>query len=350
MEVLTVGGGVFGIATALRLARDGHDVTLYEKRASLLSGASDANQFRLHRGYHYPRSRTTARECRDSQRRFRETFPEAVVDSADHYYCIASERSKTGPAEFLDHCDALGFPYERTDHPIVRSDRVALTVQVPEARVDPVALCDTLLERLRDSSVRVRRNRRARPADFSAFDRVVLATYARTNELLPPDSSLRRRFKFELCEKPLVDLPPAFADTSTVVMDGPFMCYDPYGRSDQFLLGNVEHAVHHRTVGETPAIPEEYRGLLAGRLVEEPPKTRIDRFREHGETFIPGLDRATHCGSFFTVRTVLAGVEASDSRLTYVDREGDLMTVFAGKLASCLPATDEIAETIEGPV
>lgn len=346
MRVLTVGGGLYGIVAALKLDRAGHDVTLYEKERRLMRGATGANQFRLHRGYHYPRSAATARECRDDERAFRETFPEAVLDGADHYYCIASEGSQTSPDAFLAHCDRLGLPYERADHPTVGDDAIDLCVRVPEARVGPEALRDSCLRRLSDSDVRVVRNRRAEPADLEAFDATVVATYADIDALVADRPGLRREYKFELCEKPLVSLPSRFHGTSTVVMDGPFMCYDPYGTTDRFLLGNVVHAVHDRSVGYRPDVDERYEELLFEGLVRDPPRTRFDRFVEHGSEFVPGLAEAEHHGSFFTVRAVLPDVEDTDARRTHVDRAGDVFTVFAGKLGSCLDAADEVVDRL----
>ena len=59
-RIAVVGGGIFGTTAALYAARAGHTVHLFEKRPSLLREASGINQYRLHRGYHYPRSTDTA--------------------------------------------------------------------------------------------------------------------------------------------------------------------------------------------------------------------------------------------------------------------------------------------------
>ena len=47
-----VGGGIFGISTALEISKN-FDVTLYERSKELLSGASTNNHLRHHQGYHY---------------------------------------------------------------------------------------------------------------------------------------------------------------------------------------------------------------------------------------------------------------------------------------------------------
>lgn len=346
--VAVVGGGIFGVTTALELDRAGHDVDLFEQSGALLTAASRGNQGRLHRGYHYPRSESTARSCRASVAQFREYYPGAVVEGADHYYCIASERTKTTGEEFLAFCDRLGLEYERADPGLVDRDRIDVSVRVPESRLDHHALRERCERDLAASDVRV--HLETRVTDLGALDHeyAVVATYAGINDLLDDHGALTERCKFELCEKPVARLPPSFRETSVVVMDGPFMCVDPYGRTGDFLLGNVVHAVHERSVGERFDVDERYEPYLDAGVVDPGPLSNFDAFVESGREFVPGLARAEHVGSLFTVRTVLAGVEDTDERPTLVDREGNVFRLLSGKIAACVPAAREVVERIDG--
>ena len=51
----------FGTALALTISKF-YKVSLYEISNEILNGASRANQFRYHLGYHYPRSQKTINE------------------------------------------------------------------------------------------------------------------------------------------------------------------------------------------------------------------------------------------------------------------------------------------------
>src|SRR3989338_8270724 len=96
MKVAVVGAGLFGISTALELDRAGHTVTLFEKNSDILQAASGINQYRLHRGYHYPRSKETIQSALITEGSFRKEYGPAIIDGPEHYYCIAKEKSLVG--------------------------------------------------------------------------------------------------------------------------------------------------------------------------------------------------------------------------------------------------------------
>ena len=61
MKIAVIGSGFFGITLGLFLSKK-NIVDVFEKKNSILNGASSANQFRFHLGYHYPRSQKTVDE------------------------------------------------------------------------------------------------------------------------------------------------------------------------------------------------------------------------------------------------------------------------------------------------
>ena len=67
---------------------------------------------------------------------------------------------------------------------------------------------------------------------------VVIATYSNINQLLDD----KKRYQYELCEKPVVNYQKYFEDISVVVMDGRFM--DPGYGDEYHVLGNVKHVIH----------------------------------------------------------------------------------------------------------
>lgn len=71
-EAIIIGGGFYGSAIAIHLARQRgfKRIVLLEREGGLLRRASYNNQARVHNGYHYPRSFTTAYRSRVNLPRF----------------------------------------------------------------------------------------------------------------------------------------------------------------------------------------------------------------------------------------------------------------------------------------
>jgi len=346
MNVAVIGGGIYGTTTALELDKRGVSVDLYEKNVDIMMAASLTNQWRLHKGYHYPRSKSTSKLCKQSASLFADRFPEAIITETDHYYCIAKERTKTTPDEFLAHCNELGLEYERLDSGLVCHDKIDLSVRVPENRIDPKALRKQVRDELIQSDVSVHLNTKIDDISSLSHDYIVVAAYSNTNKLVGNKTKFGQEYKHQVVEKPLVRLPTEFGKKSVVIMDGPFMCVDPYGKTGAFLLGNVVHAIHEETVAETPDFSNKYNQLLDCGLVSNPEITKFDDFVQSGIEFMPNLKDAKHIGSYYTIRTVLADVEDTDARPTIIGQDGNVFKLFSGKLASSVPSSREVASMI----
>jgi len=347
-DIAVVGGGIFGVTVALRLARDGHAVTLFEEKPDILQAASFCNQYRLHRGYHYPRSWSTAEACVRGTEQFKAVYPECVVEGIAQHYCIVGdERSKIDGGQFLAFCDALGIGYRPVRLNMLHTDKFDCCVQVEETVFDWDILARTCRRRLADSPVALRLGQRFAPERVDDYDVVVVATYARTNELLTGHPEAQRDYQFEVVEKLILRLPEAYARKGVVIMDGPFMCIDVRGYSGQHLMGNVVHAIHSTNVGPLPSVPPAYWELLDNGITARPSVTHFDRFIEAAREFYE-LDPVEHVGSMFTVRTVLPDKDDTDERPTIVRRVGErIVSIFSGKIPNCVAAAEEVAALVD---
>ena len=345
-SVAVVGGGIFGATAAVELARAGCRVDLFDRNPDLLRAASGINQFRLHRGYHYPRSLDTALSCKKSEATFRAVYGGAVRDDVEHFYAIARHNSLTSVESFVDFCAALDLEHTTAAPAVLKQDRVGLCVRVRESLFDVDALREICRRDLERTGVEVHLGRVATLELLEHYDFNVVATYAYLNELL----GIRRpqRFQFEVCEKPVVRLPPSFRKKSIVVLDGPFMCIDPMGSGDLFVMGNVVHAIHARNVGELPKVPETVDTLLNAGIVRTP-ATKFPLFIRAAMEFFSDVEHAEHVGSMFTIRAVLPGMDLTDGRPTLVERIDDrIVTIFSGKITTCVDAARDVVAMLEG--
>lgn len=341
MHIAVVGAGIFGITSAVKLAQGGHRVDLFEKEKDILMAASGINQFRLHRGYHYPRSEETIKECMRTETGFLKEYGSAVISSDHHYYCISREDSLIHHSDYIRVCKNFGLDFIEDRSGLVNG-KISLTIKADEKRIDPIILKKICYRKIRSAGVNLRLGEAATNNKLNKYDFAVIAAYASINSLLPFHK--QRDYQFELCEKPVVKLPREFSNKCLVIMDGPFMCIDPFGRTGNFLLGNVVHAIHQTNIGENPEFDKKFKPLLNKGLIRNPPVTNFKKFIESGTKFIPELAKARHIGSMFTFRTVLPRLEKTDARPTLVSRiDNKTAAVFSGKISSCVEAAEKVA-------
>jgi hypothetical protein len=322
-------------------------VHLFEELGEVLQAASAINQYRLHRGYHYPRSPQTATSAIRAEESFRREYADAVIAEGAHLYAIAKEKSLVSGRQFLAFCDAQGLEYEEVTSPFLNPDMVDVVIRAKEARIDPGALRGLVKRKLSETGVIVHLNIRATKELLDGYDRIIGAAYAGSSSLAESLSGVRMEHQYEVCEKPVVKLPPSFGQTDLVIMDGPFMCVDPIGKTGLYAMGNVVHAIHATNVGTAPKIPDELRPILNRGIIEHPPASKFNLFLESGSTYIPILNEAQYAGSLFTVRTVLPGLDATDARPTMVSALDDrFINIFSGKIGNCVVAAEEAVALI----
>ena len=175
-KALVVGGGIFGTTAAVALAHDGYQVELHEELEDVMMAASDINQYRLHKGYHYPRSKETAQECLKGLKTFKRKYESCVVNgNIEHHYAISSKESKVTPSKYLEFLNEMDLPYKRIE-PIKNTD---ITIKVEEELFDNYKLYESVRDKLWSSGVEVLKNKTTTKDDFKGFDVVVIATYAK---------------------------------------------------------------------------------------------------------------------------------------------------------------------------
>lgn len=347
-NIAVVGAGIFGSTAAVKLCQKGYKVDLYEKGRDIFCAASGINQYRLHRGYHYPRSISTAVSSRDAEISFITEYRDAVVRNIEEYYAISKRNSMTDRNHYLNFCAEVNLDYEETKVDVLHDGTVSLIIRAYEYLFDPIVLKNVCKRNLEAAGVVVHLDTPVNAQMLGKYDFIVNATYASLNSLLDDYPASRREYQFEVCEKPVVRLPEAYRGKSVVVLDGPFMCFDPYGTTGLFVLGNVVHAIHQTNVGEGPEVDPALVPYLNDGIITNPPITKFPLFVESASEYFVDFHLAEHVGSMFTVRTVLPRHEATDDRPTVVELVGEgLINIFSGKIGNCVVAAEQTVELVE---
>jgi len=335
MRVAVVGAGVYGCTIAVELARAGHQVDLYDRHRDLLHGATRANQLRLHSGYHYPRSPSTAKAALVDARRFAARFPGTINRRNQQLYAITSEGSRTSPDAYLRFCEEIGDRH-RVIKPPSFLQGVALCVVVPEAIINIVALREQLRRELAAAGVHWHRDTLVDP-DRLDHDQVVMATYGRGFPV---------PLRYEVTEVARVDVAGWYAFRSIIILDGPFCSLDPIpipGAGGHHLLYHVAHSVHAANTGPAADVPDHLAPLLDQGLVPTQ-HSRFPAMLEGARQFLHHMDEATYLGSLFTIRAVLPYVDGTDERPTLIHRDGRVVHVLAGKVDGAVAAAERVVD------
>jgi glycine/D-amino acid oxidase-like deaminating enzyme len=115
-DKIILGAGIYGLYSALYSAKKGEKVIVLEYDNDSFSRASYINQARVHNGYHYPRSISTALKSSNYFNRFTKDFSFAINSKFRKIYAISSDYSWTSASQFEIFCKNANIKCERL-HP-----------------------------------------------------------------------------------------------------------------------------------------------------------------------------------------------------------------------------------------
>src|SRR5665647_2184435 len=160
-DAVIIGGGFYGAAIAIYLAKQRglKRIVLVEQEPALLTRASYNNQARVHNGYHYPRSFTTAYRSRVNLPKFVRDWPDAVKQDFTKLYAIARRNSKVTAKQFVRFCKEIDAKIEPADPSLRRLFSPHLIEEVflvEEYAFDASKLASWAVQELKECGVEIR--------------------------------------------------------------------------------------------------------------------------------------------------------------------------------------------------
>jgi hypothetical protein len=338
-KIAVAGAGIYGATAAIRLAERGHQVTLFDP-LGVMRAASAINQYRVHSGYHYPRSPETITETLEARREFVQAFAPAIVQNSRHYYAIPREGSRTRPQEYEQIMRSHGLPLRACRPEWMNFEFIDQCYEVEENIYDPDLLRSVIESRLHALRIKFEHSVFLREMRGD-YDFVVWATYG-----MGPSRDVFKIAKYQVAEKILIALPANLQGIALVVVDGPFTAFDPYGNSRHSLFGSAKHTNHWSTSDPLSPIPEKYLRVLNKSEFTAAANTRFEAMREDCCLAVPAAKGAKYIGSRFTLRVVEDNPE-HDRRILYVCEglPGEIH-IFSGKVVSAVKAARMVCEKI----
>ena len=351
-DAVVIGGGFYGAAISIYLAKQRKlkRVLLLEQESSLLKRASYNNQARVHNGYHYPRSFTTAYRSRINLPKFVRDWPEAVKQDFTKLYAIARRNSKVTAKQFERFCREISAtiqPADPTLRKLFEPRLIEDVFLVEEYAFDSTKLADWAKQELTECGVRVLTSTKAKavlnglgPTLSVQMERlggdteqiscryVFNCTYSGLNQISGDFPMLRTELKQEITEMALMKMPPELEKVGITVMDGPFFSMMPFPARGLHTLSHVRYTPHMHWCDQRGLNPYE-------ELRKYPLDTRVDRMVRDVSRYIPALLDAYHVDSLFEVKTVLVKNEGDDGRPILFEKHTELLgcySILGGKI------------------
>lgn len=360
-DKIIIGAGLYGLYSALYCARKGQNIIVLECDNDAFCRATYINQARVHMGYHYPRSISTALKSAGYFRRFIEDYGFCIHDKFKQIYATSSQFSWTNAQEFKKFCkDADIFCMEMPVDRYFKEGMCDGAFLTEEYTYDAQILKNYFLETLREySNVRIIYNVAISKIvkDIDSFHVITVgeeyvapfvlnATYAANNYILSLVEGMpvdKFSLKYELCEIILCEATKELQDIGFTVMDGPFFSIMPFGKTGYHSLTSVTFTPHETDYHERPEFACtkkedslcKLQGLGNCNDCIHKPTTAWQYMDALARKYMRDNYKFKYKESLFSMKPVLKASEIDDSRPTVIKiaSEGPTFaSVLSGKI------------------
>lgn len=362
-DKIIIGAGLYGLYSALYCAKKGQTVAVLELEEAPFKRATYINQARVHMGYHYPRSLSTAMKSAGYFKRFVEDYGFCILFDFEQVYATSSHFSWTDAREFQKFCRDADIPCDELPAGRYFNDGMCDGAFITtEYTYDAHILRDYFLEELEkypNVNIMYGRNikkiqRLSDVYEITAFcmDReeryqapfVLNATYASVNQVLSRlEGADREEFglKYELCEIILCSVNDNLKKVGLTVMDGPFFSIMPFGKTGLHSLTSVAFTPHQTSYSVMPDFPCMQKGQCRSGWLgncddcSEKPDSSWEYMSALARKYVRNEFTFQYVKSLFSMKPILKASEIDDSRPTLIRKISDsptFVSVLSGKI------------------
>lgn len=358
-DKIIIGAGLYGLYSALFCGKKGEHILVLECDLAPFQRATYINQARVHQGYHYPRSISTAMKSAGYFERFNRDYGFCINREFQKVYATSSQYSWSDGVQFQKFCKAANIPCEELhtekffkegmcDGAFLTREYTYDAMILRDYFLDRISACKnielrygimvTRIEKHPDVYAVYTENQGEYRADF-----LLNATYASTNQILEMAGFEKFGIKYELCEIILCDVNSKLKEYGFTVMDGPFFSIMPFGKTGFHSLTSVTFTPHTTSY---EGLPKFLCQKESGKYCSSMHLGNCNNCPAKPETAFPymaGLARKylreeygfTYKESLFSMKPILVSSEIDDSRPTIIkvySKKPTFIGVLSGKI------------------
>lgn len=367
-DKIILGAGIYGLYSAIKCGKVGQKILVLEYDSIPFARATYINQARVHMGYHYPRSLSTAVKSAHYYRRFHEDFGFAIHDQFHQVYATSAAFSWTNAEAFLRFCQAGEIKCEEVspnlyfktgmcdgaflteedtyDAHIIRNYYISELEKVGNVAVK----CEARTERIIRTNSEVVVEYTVGDKKFTAATKYLLnATYASTNQILDiiRDESEKIgnfekfRIKYEQCEIVLCDVNVKLKGIGLTVMDGPFFSIMPFGKTPYHSLTAVTFTPHVTSYEDLPSFSCQNGVSCSPHQLgncnecENKPVSAWEHMSHLAMKYMKPELEFSYRSSLYSMKPILKVSEIDDSRPTAIvinSESPKIISVLSGKI------------------
>jgi glycine/D-amino acid oxidase-like deaminating enzyme len=363
-DKIIIGAGLYGLYAAKFCADKGQRVLVLEYDDRPFERATYINQARVHMGYHYPRSLTTAVKSAGYFRRFVEDFGFCIHHKFDQIYATSDKFSWTSAGQFQEFCRAAGIKCEEEAVSKYFKPRMCDGAFLTEEYTYDAKILQKFYEDALDGcpgvdmkfEVRIRKIVKQGKTflveleDGAGYEApyVLNATYASVNQIIEKVEGIQKELfdiKYELCEIILCEPSKALKDIGITVMDGPFFSIMPFGKTGLHSLTAVTFTPHVTSYEAQPVFscqkdlgPDTYctpENLGNCNTCPHKPDSAWPYMSHLADKYMKPEYGYFYVKSLYSMKPILKSSEVDDSRPTAVrvlSREPEFVSVLSGKI------------------
>lgn len=358
-DKIIIGAGLYGLYSALFCGKNNEEVLVIEHDDASFKRATYINQARVHMGYHYPRSISTAIKSAGYFERFNNDYGFCVHKEFDQIYATSSNFSWSNAEQFRKFCSDSNIMCDDISPSKYFNDRMCDgSFSTKEYTYDAQILKEYLLDEIsKHNNIKIIYNSKIDKIEKgkgiyniylkdgkeyeSGF--VLNSTYASVNQILAKLGYEPFKIKYELCEIILCKVSDKLREVGITVMDGPFFSIMPFGKTGYHSLTSVTFTPHVTSYDSVPTF--ECQGRSNGFCSPEQlgncndcpakPESAWPYMSKLARKYMKPEYEFEYVNSLFSIKPILKASEVDDSRPTVIKQfssKPTFISVLSGKI------------------